>query len=151
LFWYYFGIGARVCYPKCKSEQEIVARKNAKTIPTSLIYGLSDGEGLARPITPLTTITILSPVTKIVTAPVTLDVSINTMTQLPEEVKVDDKDVIAKYMHRGLEGVTLLYDWATQQLTLRVGYKSPILSETDDNLFSVFKKTLISYVLKETE
>jgi hypothetical protein len=50
-------------------------------------------------------------VTKIVTAPVTLDVRINTLTQLPEEAKVNDKDVIAKYVHRGLEGVTLLYEW----------------------------------------
>jgi hypothetical protein len=78
-------------------------------------------------------------VTKIVTAPVTLDVRINTLTQLPEEAKVNDKDVVAKYVHRGLEGVTLLYDWASHRLTLRVGYKTIILYETDDNLFAVFK------------
>jgi hypothetical protein len=51
-------------------------------------------------------------VTKIVTAPVTLDVRINTLTQIPEEAKVNDKDVVAKCVYRGLEGVTLLYEWA---------------------------------------
>jgi hypothetical protein len=78
-------------------------------------------------------------VTKIVTAPVTLDVRINTLTQLPEEAKVNDKDVVAKYVHRGLEGVTLLYDWEAHRLMLRVGYNTPIVSETDYNLFAVFK------------
>jgi hypothetical protein len=107
-------ICARVRYPKSKSEQERVVRKNAKTITTSLAAGLSDGEGLARPRTPLTIIPVLSPVKKIVTAPVTIDVRINTLTQLPEESKVDD-------VHHSLEGVTLLYDWASHQLTLQVG------------------------------
>jgi hypothetical protein len=78
-------------------------------------------------------------VTKNVTAPVTLDVRINILTKLPEEAKMSDKDVVAKYVHRGLEGVTLLYDWASHQITLRVGYNTPILSETDANLFAVFK------------
>jgi hypothetical protein len=81
-------------------------------------------------------------VKKIITAPVTLDVRINTLTQLPEEAKVDDKDVVAKYVHCGLEGVTLLYDWASHRLTFRVGYKTPIFSETYDNLFAVFKKNI---------
>jgi hypothetical protein len=81
-----------------------------KTIASILTAGLSDGEGLTRPIAHLTTIAVLTPVTKIVTAPVTVDVRINTLTQLPEEAKVDDKDVVAKYVHRGLEGVTLLYE-----------------------------------------
>jgi hypothetical protein len=124
VFGIFFGIGARVRYPKSKSEQERVARKKAKTITTILTAGLSDGEGLARPRTPLTTIPIPSPVTKIVTSPVTLDVRINTLTQLPEEAKVNDKDVVAKYVHRGLEGVTLLYDWASDRITLRVGYNT---------------------------
>jgi hypothetical protein len=57
-------------------------------------------------------------VTKIVTAPATLDVTINSLTQLPEEAKMDDKDVVAKYVHRDLEGVTLLYDWASHRLIL---------------------------------
>jgi hypothetical protein len=87
-------------------------------------------------------------VTKIVTAPVTLDVRINTLTQLPEEAKVNDKGVIAKCVHRGLEGVTLLYDWASHRLTLRVGYKTPILSKTDDNLFAVFK-TIVDELVPE--
>jgi hypothetical protein len=79
-------------------------------------------------------------VTKVVTAFVILDVRISsTLTQLLEEAKVNDKDVVAKYVNRGLEGVTLLYDWASHRLTLRVGYKTPILSETDYNLFAVFK------------
>jgi hypothetical protein len=63
----------------------------------------------------------------------------NTLHQIPEEAKVNDKDVVAKYVHRGLEGVTLLYDWASHGLTLRVGYKTSILSETDKNIFAVFK------------
>jgi hypothetical protein len=76
------------------------------------------------------------------TVPVDFDIRINTLTQIPEEEKVDDKDVIAKYVHRGLEGVPLLYDWASHQLTLRVRYKTPILSETEDNLFADFKKII---------
>jgi hypothetical protein len=96
------GIGARSRYPKSKSEQERVARKKVKTIKTSLTAGLSDGEGFSRPITPLTTIPFPSPVMKIFTAPVTLDVRINTPNQLPEEEKVNDKNVVAKYVHRGL-------------------------------------------------
>jgi hypothetical protein len=32
-----------------------------------------------------------------------------------------------------------LYEWASHQLTLRVGYKTAIFSETDDNLFADFK------------
>jgi hypothetical protein len=89
-------------------------------------------------------------VTKIITAPVTLDVRINTLTQIPEEAKVEAKDVVAKYMHRGLEGVTLLYDWASHQRTLQVGYKSPILSETDYNLFAVFK-TIVDELCPEVD
>jgi hypothetical protein len=83
VFGIFFGIGALVRYPKSKSEQERVAGKKAKTITTILAAELSDGEGLARPITPLTTIPVIPPVTEIVTAPVTLDVRINTLTQLP--------------------------------------------------------------------
>lgn len=52
---------------------------------------------------------------------------------------MDDKDVVAKYVHHGLEGVTLLNNWASHRLTLRVGYKPPILSEYGDTLFAVFK------------
>jgi hypothetical protein len=55
---------------------------------------------------------------KIITAPVTLDVRINTLAQLPEEAKEDNKDVVAKYVHRGLEGVTLLYEWVSHRLTM---------------------------------
>jgi hypothetical protein len=139
IFGIFLGIGAHVRYAKSKSEQERVARKKAKTITTNLTAGLSDGEGLARPRTPLKTIPVLSPVTNIVTVPVTLDVRINNLAQLPEEAKVNDKDVVAKYVHRGLEGATLLYEWASHRLTLRVGYNTSILSETDDNLFAVFK------------
>jgi hypothetical protein len=146
-FWYFFGIGARVHYPKSKSEQERVARKKAKTTTTIPTAGLSYGKGLARETTPLTTIPV-PPVTKIVTAPVTLDVRINTLTQIPEEAKVNDKDIVAKYVHRGLEGATLMYDWASHRLTLRVGYKTPILSETDDNLFAVFN-TIVDHLCPE--
>jgi hypothetical protein len=139
VFGIFLGIGGRVWYPKSKSEQERVARKKATTITTSLAAGVSAEQGLARPRTLHTPIPVLSLVTKIVTAPVTLDIRINTLTQLPEEAKVKDKDVVAKYVHHGLEGVTLLYDWASHRLTLRVGYNNPMLSETDDNLFAVLK------------
>jgi hypothetical protein len=119
-FRYFFGIGARVCYPKSKSEQERVARKKAKTITTSLTAGVPDEQGPVMPITVPTPIPVLSPNTKIVTAPVTRDIMINTPSQLPEEATVNDKDVAAKYVHRGLEGITLLYYWASHRLTLRV-------------------------------
>jgi hypothetical protein len=109
-------------------------------ITTSLTAEVSDGQGLARPRTLHTKIPVLSPVTKIVTAPVTLDIRMNTLTQLPEEAKVDNKDAVPKYVHRALECVMLLYEWVSHRLTLRVGYKTPILSETDGNLFAVFKK-----------
>jgi hypothetical protein len=94
---------------------------------------------------------LFSPMTKIVTAPVTHDIMINTLTQLPEEAKVNDKDEVAKYVHRGLEGITtLLYDWASHPLTLHVGYKTPMLSDTDDNLFAVFK-TIVDEFSPEEE
>jgi hypothetical protein len=76
---------------------------------------------------------------KIMTAPVTREIRINSITQLPEESKVNDKDVVATYLHRGLEGVALLYEWESHQITLHVGYKTLMLSETDDDLFAVFK------------
>jgi hypothetical protein len=78
VFRIFFGIGARIRYPKSKSEQERLARKKAKTITTSLTAGVSDDQGLARPRTLHTTIPVLSSVTKIVKAPVTLDIRINT-------------------------------------------------------------------------
>jgi hypothetical protein len=42
------------------------------------------------------------------TAPVTLDIRINTLTQFHEEAKVNDKHGVAKYVHRCLEGMALL-------------------------------------------
>jgi hypothetical protein len=77
-----------------------------------------------------------------------MDVRINSLSQLPEDAKVDDRDAVAKYVHRGLEGVTILYEWASHRLTLQVGYKTPILSETDENLFAVFK-TLVDELCPE--
>jgi hypothetical protein len=35
--------------------------------------------------------------------------------------------------------VVLLYDWASHRLTILVGYKTPIFSETSEDLFEVFK------------
>jgi hypothetical protein len=43
------------------------------------------------------------------------------------------------YVHRGQEGVTLLYQSASHRLTLRVSHKTHMLSKTDNNLFAVFK------------
>jgi hypothetical protein len=79
VFGIFFGIGAHIRELKSKSEQERVARKKVNTITTSLTAVVSDGDGLARPRTLLTTIPVLSPVTRIVTAPVTIDVRINTL------------------------------------------------------------------------
>jgi hypothetical protein len=42
------------------------------------------------------------------------------------------------------------YDWASHRLTLRVGYKTPILSETDDNIFAVFK-TIVDELCPEAD
>jgi hypothetical protein len=148
-FWYFFGICARVRYTKSKSEQERVARKKAKTTTTSLTAGVSDEQGLARPRTLHTPVPILSPVTKIVTAPVTLDIRINALTQIPEESKGNDKDVVAKYVHRSLECVPLLYDWASHRLTLLVGYNTPMLSKNDENLVAVFKKIVDEFSPEE--
>jgi hypothetical protein len=135
----FLGIGARVRYPKSKSEQERVVRKKDKTITTILIAVVSDEQGPVMPRTIHTPIPVLSPTTNIVTEPVTRDIRNNTQTQFSKEDKVNNKDVVAKYVHHGLEGVTLLYEWASHRLALRVDYKNPILSETDDNLFAVLK------------
>jgi hypothetical protein len=59
------------------------------------------------PRTVLKPISVLSPMKKVMTAPVTRDIMINTLTQLPEEATVKGKDVVAKYVYRGLETVTL--------------------------------------------
>jgi hypothetical protein len=96
-----------------------------------------------------TPIPVLPPTTKIVRAPVTRDIRINTLTQLPEEAKVNDKDVVAKYVNHGLEGVYLLCDWASHRHTSRVGYTTSMLSETDDTLFEVFKTTLDEHLPEE--
>jgi hypothetical protein len=150
VFGIFFGIGTRVRYPKSESDQERVARKKEKTTTTRLKVGVSGGDGLVRPRTLLATIPVLSPVTKIVTAPVTLDIRINTLSKLLEEEKSDDKEVVAKYINYGLEGVTLLYEWALHHLTLRAGYKTPILSETNDNIFAVFK-TIVDELCTEAD
>jgi hypothetical protein len=121
-------------------EQKRVSRKKANTTTTSLTARVSDGQASTMPRTVPTPIPVLSPTTKEVTAPVNRDTTINTLMQLPEEEKLMEKDIVAKYVHRGLGGVTLLYDLASQRLTLRVGYITQMLSETDDNLFAVFKK-----------
>jgi hypothetical protein len=90
-------------------------------------------------------------VTKILTAPVTRDININTISQLHEDSKVMDNNVIANYFSPILEGVTLLYDWASCRLTLRLGYKTQMLSETDDNLFAVFKVIMGEFYPEEEE
>jgi hypothetical protein len=51
--------------------------------------------------------------------------------------------------NRGLEGFMLLYDWVSHRLTLGVDYKTPTLSETDDNLFAVFKVIVDEFTPKE--
>jgi hypothetical protein len=93
---------------------------------------------------------VLSPTTRIVTAPVTRNIRINTLAQLPEETKENDKNVVAKYVDRGLKGVSFLCDWASHRLTLRVSSTTPMLSETDDNLFAVFK-TIVDEFSPEEE
>jgi hypothetical protein len=90
-------------------------------------------------------------VTQVATAPVTREIIINTPTQLPEESKVMAKYVIGKHASRGLDGVTMLYDWASHRLTLRVGYKTLMLSETDDILFAVFKAIVVEFSTEDHE
>jgi hypothetical protein len=101
--------------------------------------GASNEQGPTNLRTLHTPIPVLSPMMQIVTAPFTRDIMINTLTQPPEEAKVNNKELVAKYVHRGLECVTLLYDWASHRPNLCVGYKTPMLSQTDDNIFAVFK------------
>jgi hypothetical protein len=137
-FGIFFGIGARVWYPKSKSEQDRVAKKKAKTITSSLTAGVSDGQVTTMPSTVTPPITVLYPMMKIVKAPATCDIRINTLTH-PEEAKVIDKDALAKYMHRGPEGVMLLYEWASHRINLLVGYRTPMLARNDDDLFAVLK------------
>jgi hypothetical protein len=94
-------------------------------------------------------IPISCPVTNIMTTPVTRDIMINTLMQLPVEAKLIDKDVIAKYASHSLEGITLLYDWASHRFTLCISYKTPILSETAENLFVVFKASVDEFSFEE--
>jgi hypothetical protein len=76
---------------------------------------------------------------KVATDVVTRDIHINTLTQLPGEDALKDERLMEKYVSRGLEGVTLIFDWASHRLTIRVGYNTLIFSDTDEKLFSVFK------------
>jgi hypothetical protein len=141
VFGIFFQNGARVRYPKTTSEQDGVARKNSKTITTSPTAGFSDEQAPPMPSPVTRTMPVFSPTmdTNVVTASVTYDIRINTLMQLPEEAKVNDKDGIVKYVSHGLEGVTVLYNWASHRLNMRGGYNTPMLSETDDNLFAVVK------------
>jgi hypothetical protein len=86
-----------------------------------------------------TTNMIPNPVSKVSLAPVTPDIRINTLANLPIEDIVKDKDKLVRYVNRGLGGVTLLYDWAAHHLTVRVGYNTPLLSEGGTKLFAVFQ------------
>jgi hypothetical protein len=43
--------------------------------------------------------------------------------------------------------VTLMYDWAQHRLTVRIGYKTPILSSANDKFFYVFKQIVDDFLL----
>jgi hypothetical protein len=78
-------------------------------------------------------------VSNVATAPETRYDRINTLTELQAEATLIDKDtVISKLVIRGLEGMTLLYEWVVHHLTIRVGYKMPNLSDADDSFLHVF-------------
>jgi hypothetical protein len=151
VFGIFFGIGDHVCYLNTKSEQDRVARKKAKTITTIPTAGVSDKQASPMLSPVPQPMPVLSPTmeTKVVTAPVTHGIMINTLTQLPEEAKVNDNDVIARYVSRCLESIMLLYDWASHRLTLRVGYKTPMLYETDEHMFAFFKEIVDEFSPKE--
>jgi hypothetical protein len=76
---------------------------------------------------------------KVSTAPVTHDIRINTLTVLPTEATIKKENVISRYVRRGLEGVALMYNWASHCLTVHVGYNTPIFCENSEDLFEVFK------------
>jgi hypothetical protein len=83
---------------------------------TTLAVGVHEEQPLTSPVPcPVPPLHVPSPtmVTKVATAPVTLDIRINTLIQLPEESKIMDKYVIAKYISRGIDGVSLMYEWAS--------------------------------------
>jgi hypothetical protein len=76
---------------------------------------------------------------KVSTAPITHGIRINTLTVIPTEATFKKEKVISRYVSRGLEGVVLMYDWPSHRLTVRVGYNTPIFSETYEDIFEVLK------------
>jgi hypothetical protein len=131
-FGIFFGIGARVRHPKPKSEQE---RQNKKrTLVITPIYAISRGAAVHRidvciPASTAATVTTL--LSKAATASVMRDIRINTLTQLPSEATIKSKSVIDKFVSRDLADVTFLYDWASNRLTIRVGYTTPMFLDVD--------------------
>jgi hypothetical protein len=89
--------------------------------------------------------------TKVSTAPVMRDFRINTLTQLPAEATINEEDIIGKCTRRGLEGVILMFDWASHILMVRTSYKTPIFSSANDNLFDVFKAIIDDFSSSDEE
>jgi hypothetical protein len=125
----------------------------ARTITTSLVAVVPEDQvpSMSNIVPPLMHVPSPTMETKVVTASVTRYIIINMLTQLSEESKVMDKDSIVKYVSWCHEGATLLYDGASHRLAVRVGYKTPMLSEKDDNLFAVFKAIVGEFSPKEEE
>jgi hypothetical protein len=61
---------------------------------------------------------ITNPVSKVSLAPVTQDIRINTLTNLPREDTLKDKDKLVRYVNRGLVGATLLYEWVVYRIAV---------------------------------
>jgi hypothetical protein len=137
VFGFFFGIGARVRHPKPKSEQDKSNREWARNLVMYSTSGLSSVQHFH----PLYQAQKCLD-SKVATSAVTRDIRINTLTQLQGEDTLKKEWLIEKYVNRGLEGMTLLFDWASHRLTICVGYNTPMFSDTDEKLFSVFKSLI---------
>jgi hypothetical protein len=147
-----FGIGARVRHPKVKSEQDKAARKYAKTnLATVAIITPSDHIPVCHPLQAQVENPITDVTAKVSTAPVKHDIRINNLTVLPSEATIKKENIVSWYISRGLDGVVLLYDWASHRLTVHVGYNTPIFSETSEDLFEVFKSIVAEFSSDEEE
>jgi hypothetical protein len=146
VFGFTFGIGARVRHPKAKSEQYKSARKRAKTnLSTVAINTPSDYIPVCHNLQAPVEKPIADFTAKVSTAPVTHDIRINTLPVLPSEAILKKGKVILRYDSRGLEGVVLMYEWASRRPTVRVGYHTPIFSETSEDLFEVYKSIVAEF------
>jgi hypothetical protein len=141
-----------VLHPKPQYDQERKHKKRTLVItPTNAISRGAVAHHINVPIPTSTPATVTPPLLKVATAAATRDILINTLTQLLSEATIKSESVIDTFGSCGLAGVTFSYEWASHRLTIRVGYKTPMFSDVDDQLFAALNAIVDDFSSDEEE